>query len=147
MFTIEQINELKKALHCCGNALGCEECPYNKVTCCQDRLNKDALTLILEYEDTIQQLETEVDKQYEQAEANILGNMSDGGTSCHWCIAQHKSKAIKEFADKILNYLYTCIEECDNMTAEDPVWVNRLRWSKECIVIHINECLSEFEKT
>ena len=96
MFTIEQVNELKKALHHCGNALGCEECPYNNVTCCQDKLNKDALTLIIEYEDTIQQLEAETDKQYEQAEADILGNMADGGTSCHWCIDKNRKEGAKQ---------------------------------------------------
>ena len=101
MFTIEQVNEIKKALHYCGNALGCEECPYNKVTCCQDKLNKDAMALILDYEDTIQQLEAEADKQYEQAEADILGNMADGGTSCHWCIAKHKSEARKDLAERL----------------------------------------------
>ena len=118
MFTIEQVNELKKALHHCGNALGCEECPYNKVTCCQDKLNKDALTLILEYEATIQQLEAETDKQYEQAEADILGNMADGGTSCHWCIAQHKDEAIKKFVEQLkeklataLRVLFVCVNQ------------------------------------
>ena len=27
--------------------------------------------------------------------------MSDGGTSCHWCIAQHRAEAIKEFAERL----------------------------------------------
>ena len=51
--------------------------------------------------------------------------------------------AAEKFADKIKDYLFKCIDECDNMTAEDPTWVNRLRWSKESTVIFINECLSE----
>ena len=51
--------------------------------------------------------------------------------------------AAEKFADKIKDYLFKCIDECDNMTAEDPIWVNRLRWSKESTVIFINECLSE----
>ena len=51
--------------------------------------------------------------------------------------------AVNKFADKIRNYLFERIAECDNMTAEDPIWVNRLRWSSEATVIFINECLSE----
>lgn len=57
----------------------------------------------------------------------------------------HKAEvaAINKFANKIRNYLFERIEECDHMTAEDPIWVNRLRWSSEATVIFINECLSE----
>lgn len=53
----------------------------------------------------IERLQAEMDKQYEQVEADILGNISDGGTSCHWCIEQHEAKAIKEFAEKLKNKL------------------------------------------
>ena len=49
----------------------------------------------------IERLEAEYEKVYEQAEANILGNMADGGTSCHWCIDKHRANAIKEFAYKL----------------------------------------------
>lgn len=49
----------------------------------------------------IEELEAEIDKQYEQAKADILGNMADGGTSCHWCIEQHKLNAFKEFAERL----------------------------------------------
>lgn len=57
----------------------------------------------------------------------------------------HKAEvvAVNKFADKIRNYLFEQIEECDNMTAEDPLWVNRLKWSSEATVIFINECLAE----
>lgn len=51
--------------------------------------------------------------------------------------------AVNKFADKIRNYLFERIEECDHMTAEDPIWVNRLKWSRESTVIFLNECLSE----
>ena len=49
----------------------------------------------------IEELEAEIDKQYEKARADILGNMADGGTSCHWCIDQHKAEAVKEFAERL----------------------------------------------
>lgn len=51
--------------------------------------------------------------------------------------------AVEKFADKIRNYLFDRINECDNMTAEDPIWVNRLKWARESTVVFINECLSE----
>lgn len=51
--------------------------------------------------------------------------------------------AVNKFADKIRNYLFERIEECDQMTAEDPLWVSRLKWSSEATVIFLNECLSE----
>lgn len=46
----------------------------------------------------IEELEAEYEKVYEQAEADILGNLPQGGTSCHWCIDKHKNYAIKELA-------------------------------------------------
>ncbi len=62
---------------------------------------KLALELIKDLQEENASLEAEVDKQYEQAKADILGNMSDGGTSCHWCIEQHKLNAINEFAERL----------------------------------------------
>ena len=59
-----------------------------------------AVDLINRMNAEIVELESEIDKQYEQAKADILGNMADGGTSCHWCIEQHEAKAIKEFAEE-----------------------------------------------
>ena len=54
--------------------------------------------------------------------------------------------AVNKFADKIRNYLFERIDDCDNMTAEDPVWVNRLKWASEHTVVFINACLFELEK-
>jgi hypothetical protein len=61
----------------------------------------DALDLINRQKAEIEELETEIDKQYEQAKADIIGNMADGGISCHWCIDQHKVEAVKEFAEML----------------------------------------------
>lgn len=49
----------------------------------------------------IEELEAEYEKVYEQAEADILGNLPQGGASCHWCIDKHKEYIIKEFAEKV----------------------------------------------
>ena len=98
-------NEIIKALECCvrdGYPYGCKECPYNNSNLdCNERLDADALYLINRQKAEIEELEAEIDKQYEQAEANILANMADGGTSCHWCIDKHQANAIKEFAERV----------------------------------------------
>lgn len=62
---------------------------------------KLALELIKDLQEENASLEAEIDKQYKQAKADILGNMSDGGTSCHWCIEQHRKNAFKEFAEDL----------------------------------------------
>jgi hypothetical protein len=59
-----------------------------------------------------EELEAEYEKVYEQAEADILGNLPQGGASCHWCIDKHKEYAIKEFAERLKEYLE--ITDCDD---------------------------------
>lgn len=49
----------------------------------------------------VEELEAECERQYEQAKADILANMADGGTSCHWCIDEHKAQAKAEVAREI----------------------------------------------
>lgn len=111
-------NDIIKALECCIDADGarCDECPYD--VCCthaESTMLNDALALIncqkAEIErlkgnlkfvrGTVERSKAEIEKQYEQARADILANMADGGTSCHWCIDQHKAEAIKEFAERL----------------------------------------------
>ena len=93
-------NEIIKALECCVNA-DCENCP-SKTICDSDteRFVVKVFDLINRQKAEIEELEAEIDKQYEQAKADILGNMADGGTSCHWCIDQHRANAVKEFAER-----------------------------------------------
>ena len=93
--------EVIKALECCSkeSMINCRNCPY-EADCNMggSKMQADALDFINRQKAEIEELEAEIDKQYEQARADILGNMADGGTSCHWCIEQHEAKAIKEFA-------------------------------------------------
>ena len=49
----------------------------------------------------VEELEAECERQYEQAKADILANMADSGTSCHWCIDEHKAQAKAEVAREI----------------------------------------------
>lgn len=101
-------NDLIRVLECCLNGDRtksaveiCLPCPYFHEGNCTDLLKRNALDLIKRQRAEIEELNAEVEKQYEQAKADILGNMADGGMSCHWCIKQHKAEAIKEFAKNL----------------------------------------------
>lgn len=53
--------------------------------------------------------EEEYEKIYEQAEATVLSNIADGGTSCHWCMNKHEGigykKGSKETVEKFAEML------------------------------------------
>ena len=114
-------NEIIKALECClssNDLIACQKCPAVKLNICCDGSTKisngivnSVIDLINRQKAEIESLEAEIEKQYEQAKADILGNMSDGGTSCHWCIEQHEIKAIKEFAERL----------CEGRVSNDPI--------------------------
>lgn len=61
----------------------------------------NALTLIKELTEEIKDLEADYDRVYEQAEADIHGNMADGGTSCHWCMDKTKADTVKQMQTMI----------------------------------------------
>ena len=61
----------------------------------------NTLALINELTEEIKDLEEDYDRVYEQAEADIHGNMADGGTSCHWCADKTKADAVKRIRHKI----------------------------------------------
>lgn len=84
------------------------------------------------------ELEAEIDKQYEQARADILGNMADGGASCHWCIDGHRKNAIKDFAERLKEKAYTAEHEWSQWAPnEHPLVVE---------VDDIDELVAEMEK-
>ena len=97
-------NEIIKALECCSTyGVSCTNCPAyvsSEKSTCREVL-KGAVEIINRQKAEIEELETEIDKQYEQAKADILGNMADGGVSCHWCIEEHRANAIKECFEKV----------------------------------------------
>ena len=61
----------------------------------------NALTLIKELTEEIKDLEADYDRVYEQAEADIHGNMADGGTSCHWCMDKTKADTVKRMREML----------------------------------------------
>lgn len=99
MLTLSEKERIVKALESEIHRAEYDETDY--LDCVEIKDLKLALELIKDLQEENASLEAEVDKQYEQAKADILGNMSDGGTSCHWCIEQHRLNAIKEFAEEL----------------------------------------------
>lgn len=81
MMTISETERIIKALESEIHRAEYAETEY--LDCVEVKDLKLALELIKDLQEENASLEAEVDKQYEQAKADILGNMSDGGTSCH----------------------------------------------------------------
>jgi len=52
-------DEIKKALKCCAGIDDCDDCPYDVVRSCSDRLKLDARELIAEQEKEIERLKDE----------------------------------------------------------------------------------------
>ena len=97
-----------KALECCTNHEGdnCPNCPYHYTVDgfnhnCKEDMCADALFLIKELTEEIKDLEADYDRVYEQAEADIHGNMADGGTSCHWCADKTKADTVRKMRDML----------------------------------------------
>lgn len=96
----EIINDLER----CTVLQNCKGCEYKGDVSveCTIRLMRDALSLIKELSEEIKDLEEDYDRVYEQAEADIHGNIADGGTSCHWCIDKTKADTVRKMQEKIL---------------------------------------------
>jgi hypothetical protein len=103
MMELKKREDIIKALECCSVWENCDGCPYrNSVALgCTSKMMRAALALIEELSEEIKDLEAEYDRVYEQAEADIRGNIADGGTSCHWCIAGHRADAVRKMQEKI----------------------------------------------
>ena len=104
---LKKREEIIKALEChkSGKLVECEQCPLDKAhlfnATCVQTMCENALALIKELTEEIKDLEADYDRVYEQAEADIRGNMADGGASCHWCIAGHKRDTIQKMQTMI----------------------------------------------
>ena len=109
MMTIKEREEIVKGLECClcdtrNSNLDCDTlgCPYYKLgEDCISNIMTDALTLIKELTEEIKTLEADYERVYEQAEADIRGNMADGGTSCHWCAEKTKADTVKRMQERL----------------------------------------------
>ena len=106
---------------CISHRLECEDCIYgNRLDCLSD-LYADIIALVDRQQDEIKELNAEIDKQYEQAVADIKGNLANGGVSCHWCIEQNKAEAIREFAERLKEKFLTAFDSYAYVTYGDVV--------------------------
>lgn len=64
--------------------------------------------------DELDDLEANYDKVYEQAKADIIGNMADGGTSCHWCMDAQYQRGRKDAATEIFSRLVKAVGNYGN---------------------------------
>ena len=55
-------DDIKKALEFCANAFPCEGCAYHDDLMCTDKLKTDALNVIIEQEQEIEQLKSEIER-------------------------------------------------------------------------------------
>lgn len=119
-------DDIKKALRCCADIGDCDDCPYDAVRSCSDRLKLDARELITEQEKEIERLKDEDTRLTEKLKQVLLAvdTVKEMNTMCNIerlnddysklqeqfaqyqiasdkeIIAQ-KKQAVKEFAEKI----------------------------------------------
>ena len=115
---LKKREEIIKSLECCSTT-NCTDCPYTKngkvdifdITC-SINMAKDALALIKELTQEIKDLEEDYDCVYEQAEADIRGNIADGGTSCHWCMDGHRRDVVRKMQERLKSGWCADSERC-----------------------------------
>ena len=104
--------DIKKALKFCADSNDCDDCPYDVVRSCSDRLKLDARELIAEQEKEIERLkddyaklqelfaqyqiasDKEIMAQKEEAEKRFENNMKA-------VLEIEKKQAVKDFAEKV----------------------------------------------
>lgn len=128
-------SDIIKSFELCNDATcdGCQYVPMRDKYICIETLHMDIASMLKRQQAEIEQLkaekaefETEVEKQYEQARADILGNVADGGASCHRCIAEHKKNAVKDFAERLKAKAYKSCEWWPILHAVDAKDIDEL---------------------
>lgn len=75
---------------------------------CADAACRELSSKCDELTEEIKDLEADYDRVYEQAEADIHGNMADGGTSCHWCMDKTKADTVRGFVGYLKKQSFCC---------------------------------------
>ena len=135
---------IMKAVHHCVDGAGCSDCPYEFAPDCASI--EELLCYIKELTEENRQLKTdlkdleaEYDRVYEQAEVDIRGNMADGGTSCHWCIAGHRAKTVQKMQKKLEERIDQTIQVFDFQISE----CNAVRQALRGVKNDINQIAKE----
>ena len=98
---IVEVIRAAKALENRVKELETESQKWQEAYDCADAACRELSSKCDELTEEIKDLEEEYDRVYEQAEADIHGNMADGGTSCHWCIDKTREDTVKRMCKRI----------------------------------------------
>ena len=125
-------NEIKKALKFCADINDCDNCPYDVVRSCSDRLKLDARELIAEQEKEIERLKDDYAKlqelfaQYQMAsDKEIIAQKKEAEkrfeNNMKAVLEIEKKQAVKDFAEKIKSKLFAIFGKtmCSDLDTED----------------------------
>lgn len=150
--------EIKKALECCSNPSinSCKDCPYNnngEFSCCDGEMYKDALNLITEQEKEIERLKDEnkencwkcieAKRVTEEDCAKLQEEFANYQIASDKEIMAQKKQAVKEFAEKLKDYINDkIIEEFFDMAVGIKYFTIDIDEFEE----YVDELLKEYEE-
>ena len=127
-------DDIKKALEFCANAFPCEGCAYHDDLTCTDKLKTDALNVIIEQEQEIEKWKNDYAKVQEQFAKYQMASDKE--------IRAQKKQAVKEFAEKLKDYINDkIIEEFFDMAVGIKYFTIDIDEFEE----HVDELLKEYE--
>ena len=151
------IDDIKKALESCVtyknvDCNNCPCCPYDGQILCQDVLCKDALNLITEQEKKIERLKDEnkencwkcieAKRVTEEDYAKLQEEFANYQIASDKQIMAQKKQAVKEFAEKLKDYINDkIIEEFFDMAVGIKYFTIDIDEFEE----HVDELLKEYE--
>lgn len=151
------IDDIKKGLECCSNPSinSCKDCPYNnngEFSCCDGEMCKDALNLITEQEKKIERLKDEnkencwkcieAKRVTEEDYAKFQEEFANYQIASDKEIMAQKKQAVKEFAEKLKDYINDkIIEEFFDMAVGIKYFTIDIDEFEE----HVDELLKEYE--
>ena len=151
------IDDIKKGLECCSNPSinSCKDCPYNnngEFSCCDGEMCKDALNLITEQEKKIERLKDEnkencwkcieAKRVTEEDYAKLQELFAQYQMASDKEIMAQKKQAVKEFAEKLKDYINDkIIEEFFDMAVGIKYFTIDIDEFEE----HVDELLKEYE--
>lgn len=151
------IDDIKKGLECCSNPSinSCKDCPYNnngEFSCCDGEMCKDALNLITEQEKKIERLKDEnkencwkcieAKRVTEEDYAKLQEEFANYQIASDKEIMAQKKQAVKEFAEKLKDYINDkIIEEFFDMAVGIKYFTIDIDEFEE----HVDELLEEYK--
>ena len=145
-------DDIKKALEFCADASPCEGCAYHDDLMCTDKLKTDALNVIIEQEQEIERLKDEnkencwkcieAKRVTEEDYAKLQEEFANYQIASDKEIMAQKKQAVKEFAEKLKDYINDkIIEEFFDMAVDIKYFTIDIDEFEE----HVDELLKEYE--